>query len=477
MKRPRQARILIADDEPLYLQTTGELLRNEGYHCTCVSDANAAIQALQNEPFDLLLSDLSMPGNMKLELLKESRSKHAHVPLIVITGVPSLPTAIESIRLGIADYLLKPVKLEDLLGSVQRALRQAEISAPKTTTETSETSPPSAPNATDRINVESSAFAEIIGESKPMKDLTEIIQRVADSNANVLLTGESGTGKEVIAKAIHRLSARHAAPFQVIDCTAVPDSLFESVLFGHIKGSFTGAVKDQTGLLTEADKGTTFFDELGELPLGSQAKLLRAIQEQTFTPLGTSKPVTVDTRFICATNRSLANEVDAGRFRRDLYYRLAVIHIDIPTLRDRSEDIPLLANHFLKRLRPPESNIEGFSKEALERLQSYPWPGNIRELRNVVERALALVRTSTIEVSDLPQTLRNDLPTPLSAIQDLTEISRDEAMESAEHEYLIKLITKHAGNISQSARQAGLSRQGLDKLLKRHKIRAAEFRP
>lgn len=455
-------RILIADDEPLYRSTTAELLRDEGYECVCVECANDAIGVLREHSFDLILSDLNMPGNLKLELLKEGRTKYSHIPMIVVTGAPSIPSAIESVRLGIADYLLKPVKFDELLTAIERAIRQPTAGAAQT----------DAPASSADLRRH---YPEIIGESKPMIELLDIVDRVAASNTNVLITGESGTGKEVIAKAIHDHSPRAKNAFQVIDCTAIPESLFESVLFGHVKGSFTGAIQDQMGLLRHCDGGTAFFDELGELPAGSQAKLLRAIQEQTFTPVGESKPVQVDTRFVCATNRDLQAEVNAGRFRQDLFYRLAVIHIELAPLRERGDDILLIADFFLDRLRPKDSPIEGFSVETLDCFRRYRWPGNIRELRNVIERTIILARGTQIEVSDLPQQLRT-LEANSVDVTVLSEISRDEALDNADRTYLTAILKKHNGVIASAARQAGLSRQGLSKLLKRHEIEADDFR-
>ncbi|QEF97846.1 Transcriptional regulatory protein ZraR [Stieleria maiorica] len=455
-------RILIADDEPLYRDTTAELLRDEGYECICVEDANDAIEVLQGHPFDLILSDLNMPGNLKLELLKEGRTKYSHIPMIVVTGVPSVPSAIESVRLGIADYLLKPIKFEELLAAVHRAIRQP-TTLPRATT--------SASNVTDTRT----EYPEVIGRSQPMIELLDIVDRVATSNANILITGESGTGKEVIAKAIHDHSQRADHPIQIIDCTAVPESLFESVLFGHVKGSFTGAVKDQKGLLRNCDGGTAFFDELGELPQTSQAKLLRVIQEQTFTPVGESRPVQVDARFICATNRDLQKEVAAARFRQDLFYRLAVIHIELAPLRERGDDVVLLAKHFLNQLNSGRAEVTDLSTQTLECFRRYDWPGNIRELRNVMERAITLARGPKIEVDDLPRQLR-DGPCQSGPGAGLSEISRDEALDHADREYLAILLKKHDGVIASAARQAGLSRQGLSKLLKRHGIDADEYR-
>tara|TARA_R110002072_G_scaffold302799_1_gene488858 strand:- start:1636 stop:3027 length:1392 start_codon:yes stop_codon:yes gene_type:complete len=457
-------RILIADDEPLYRDTTAELLRDEGYECICVEDADDAIAVLREHSFDLILSDLNMPGNLKLELLKEGRTKYSHIPMIVVTGVPSIPSAIESVRLGIADYLLKPVKFDELLTAVERAINNPTV-------ETAQPEPPSSP-AQKRKD-----FPEIIGNSEPMLELLEIVDRVAASNTNVLITGESGTGKEVIAKAIHDRSPRASKAFQIIDCTAIPEALFESVLFGHVKGSFTGAIKDQQGLLRHCDGGTAFFDELGELPAASQAKLLRAIQEQTFTPVGESKSVKVDTRFVCATNRDLQAEVDAGRFRQDLFYRLAVINIELAPLRYRGDDVLQLADFFLQQLRPEDSGISGFSEETIDCFRRYRWPGNIRELRNVIERTITLARGTQIDVSDLPPQLRSrDRSNGPSDVMSLSEISRDEALDHADRKYLAVLLQKHGGVIASAARQAGLSRQGLNKLLNRHDISADKFR-
>jgi DNA-binding NtrC family response regulator len=376
------ARILIADDEPLFLKTTGELLTKAGYECRCVADAPAALALLARERFDLILSDLNMPGNLRLELLCEGRSKWPDVPLIVITGVPSLPTAIESLRLGIADYLLKPVSYRDLLSAIRRTLGDPG--------EPSLGSPPDGGLPREPA----SRFPEIVGDCAQLREVGEVIERISRIDTNLLITGESGTGKEIVARTIHRHSRRAARRFQVIDCTTIPESLFESVLFGHAQGSFTGALRDEPGLLRQVDGGTAFFDEIGELPLSLQAKLLRVVQDQTFTPVGKHDAVRLDVRFICATNRDLEFEVNAGRFRRDLFYRLAVLHLELPPLRDRGEDVQLLADHFLTVLRATNPRVSALADEVRTCFRRYPWPGNIRELRNVIERALALARTT-----------------------------------------------------------------------------------
>jgi two-component system response regulator AtoC len=456
-------RILVADDEPLFLKTTAALLRKEGFDCTCAPNGTVALDALSKQSFDLVLSDLNMPGNLKLELLREGRSKWPEIPLIVVTGAPSLPTAIESVRLGITDYLLKPVKFDDLLSSVRRALahrthhRQHKQGAMETS--------------------HARTFPEIVGESPPMQELFEIMDRLADSDTNVLITGESGTGKEVVASAIHRKSRRGKAEFQVIDCTAIPDTLFESILFGHAKGSFTGAVKDQAGLLSASDGGTAFFDEIGELPTPLQAKLLRLIQEQTFTPVGKTEQIRVDTRFICATNRDLELEVNAGRFRRDLFYRLAVIHIELPALRDRGADLVLLARHFLHQLQKGEHRIKDFSDDAMALLRRHTWPGNIRELRNAVERGIAMARGDLISPADLPPSIQRSAPDGrVPAETKMLGATRADALDDAERDYLVSLLREKFGNVAQSARHAGMSRQGLHKLLKKYGLNASDYR-
>jgi len=485
-------RILIADDEPLYCQTTGELLRKAGFECVCVSNGNDAISALNDQSFDLVLSDLNMPGNFKMELLKEHSRQRPATPLIVITGVPSLPTAIESIRLGIADYLLKPVKFDDLLISVRAAIEKSQRQRQGVIPLAADDDPSSPP--------ETSLIGEstvMIGQSPPMLELFEVIRRVAQSDSSILITGENGTGKEEVAHAIHRLSHRVAGSFQVIDCTAIPESLFESTLFGHKKGAFTGAVSDQAGLLSKCHEGTAFLDELGELPLTLQAKLLRAVQQQTFTPVGSDLSLAVDTRFICATNRDLQLEVREARFRQDLFYRLAVIPVHVPPLRERGEDIILLAKHFLQSLGQDRKRVTRFDSNAVKWLMQYDWPGNIRELRNVIERAIVLATDSCITareltgvidglgMSSLGQSLQASPESEngsMSALHDPragggdTNLSRDEAVRIAERDYLLGLLESLKGNVSEAARQAGISRQGLHKLLRAHDIDAKQFR-
>jgi two-component system, NtrC family, response regulator AtoC len=462
MPEDHRARILIADDEPLYLRTTTSLLRKEGYECVAAPDGKSALEALASQPFDLVLSDLNMPGNQNLELLQQHRERWPETPLIVVTGAPSLPTAIESLRLGIADYLLKPVRFQDLRNSIERAISRARRRP-------ADASPGQSAPAGGH-------FSEIIGQSAAMQDVLGILGKVAQSDANVLFTGESGTGKEVVARAIHQHGPRAERTFQVVDCTAIPESLFESVLFGHAKGSFTGAVKDQDGLLSQADRGTVFFDEIGELPLPLQSKLLRLVQEQTFTPVGKSKPVQLDARFLCATNRDLELEVNAGRFRRDLFYRLAVIHLELPPLREREGDVLLLARYFLERLQPRGLRVQDFSDAATQLLLNYSWPGNIRELRNAVERGIALASADCIEPVDLPKSLSASENRPMSTSPAGLSNPDGLSLQEAELSYLKSILTANRGNVSRAAAQAGMTRQGLHKRLKKAGLDARDYR-
>lgn len=458
MTPPAQGRILLADDEPLYLNTTAELLRRAGFECETAVDAESALAILSQGQTDLLIVDLNMPGNLDLELLNVGRRDFPQVPMIVATGAPSLRSAIDSVRLRIADYLLKPLKFEDLVASIRRALaaREQSRAAPK-----------------------SGVVAEplLLGDSPPMREIMELIQRAAVTDANVLITGESGTGKELVAQALHRASPRQRGRFVTIDCTAIPESLFESVLFGHAKGAFTGATADQPGLLKGADGGTVFLDEIGELPLTSQAKLLRLIQHSTFIPVGQTTPLSIDVRFIAATNRDLVKEVGRERFRRDLFYRLAVVPIHLPPLRARGDDVAILARHFLRQFRGGGGpQTAEFSAEAIQSLRNYDWPGNVRELANVVERVAAFSSGRTIERDDLPQAFRETGQAAPARERHARSLSRGRMLTQVDRGYLEEQLRNHQGNVSLAASAAGLSRQGLYKLLRKHGINPQEFR-
>ena len=420
-----------------------------------------------------MIVDLNMPGNLDLELLNAGRRDYPDVPIIVVTGAPSLRSAIDSVRLRIADYLLKPVKFEDLVSSVRRTLTgrifgDRGLPFPRS-------------QIADGLSLASEAVPieqRLLGESQPLRDLLDLVRRAAPSDASVLITGESGTGKELVAQALHYASGRKSAPFVTIDCTAIPESLFESVLFGHAKGAFTGALADQPGLLKGATGGTVFLDEIGELPSSSQSKLLRLIQHSTFTPVGQANPVSIDVRFVAATNRDLEDEVRRERFRLDLFYRLAVVPIVVPPLRNRAEDVVILARHFLHLFQASRGGVASeFSPDAIAYLRNYPWPGNIRELRNVVERAVTLARGPMIERDDLPAALiRGAGNSTRHETTGRLPSCRTQTLDQADREYLVELLRTSGGNISQAAVAAGVTRQGLYKLLQKYGITPAEFR-
>lgn len=452
--------ILLVDDEPLFGKTMATLLKQNGFEVTLCETGDAGLAQLAQQHFHLVIADLNMPGNMELEFLIATRAKYPNTPLIVLTGRPTLPSAIESVRLGIHDYLLKPIELQDLLHSIERALPVASSSP-----------------------VEHAAFDSILGKSDAIQALKELALRVACSNANVLIAGESGTGKEILARAIHASSPRAAAPLITIDCSAIPENLLESMLFGHVKGAFTGATHDRSGLLVSADKGTVFLDEIGELPLSLQAKLLRVIQFGTFLPIGGNVEVKVNVRVLSATNRQLSEETLRGRFRQDLYYRLAVLELTVPPLRQRVADIPIIANSILQRIAERDClSVKKLSDGALAALQTYHWPGNVRELNNVMERCACLSASAVIAASDLPHeittpsSVANPLDTSTSSNANAQSTTREKRMEAVDREYIDELLRRHKGNVSRAAHEARLTRQGLHKAMIRLGLNAQDYR-
>jgi len=455
---PTKHSILIADDEPLFGKTTAELLRKAGFEVTWVENGEMALAALNNQRFAIAVVDLNMPGNMSLELLVECRRSFPSMPLVVLTGRPTLPSAIESVRLGIHDYLLKPIEIDDLVHSLRRALPGD--------------GPADAPPAADGI----------LGAAPAMTHLKDMIRKTAQTSANVLIRGESGTGKELVARAIHRQSRRHAGPLVVIDCSALPEQLLESTLFGHVKGAFTGAAGPRTGLIKAADQGTAFFVEIGELPLLLQAKLLRVIQFGTFLPVGSSAEDRSDLRILAATNRDLAAEARAGRFTQDLFYRLAVLEIAVPPLRDRIEDLATLGNAFLSEIAAREGvEAKTLGPGAIRIFERYRWPGNVRELRNVMERLACLCDADVIEAADVPPLGTNDplldVTTPSSSHESSgLGKERDIRLQAADLDYLENLLKKHLGNVTSAAREAGLTRQGLHECLKRAGLDPSTYR-
>ncbi len=384
-----KAHVLVVDDERSIRDSLKTVLQEEGYQAKTASDGKEALNLLHQEDFDILITDLKMPEMDGLELTKKCLQAYPKTAVMIITAYGSLDSAIQALRLGAQDYILKPFDFDDVLLKVQRIIRQKEILLE---------------NKLLRREIHGRYdFSNIIGQSPQMQKVFNLIRKVAKTKGNVLITGKSGTGKELVARAIHFNSDRANKPFVPINCGAIVGTLMESEFFGHKKGSFTGAIQDKDGYFKMADGGTLFLDEVGDIPLPLQVKLLRAIEEGTIMPVGATEPIEVDVRIIAATNRDLLKDMEEGRFREDLYYRLNVVEIKLPSLNERREDIPLLVDHFIKKYNKElKRNILGTDNETMRILMNYPYKGGIRELENVIERALILCEGEYITKQDLP---------------------------------------------------------------------------
>jgi len=389
---PTRARILVVDDEQSMQEFLEIFLRREGYDVVTAGNVDAAIAHLEADEVDLLITDMQMPGKSGLDLILAAREISPETIAIVVTAFGTTDSAIAAMKEGAYDYLTKPFKVDELRIVIDKALEKKVLAVE---------------NRRLRKELRSQVRdRNIIGHSRPMQDVFELIAQVAETKTNVLIYGESGTGKELVARAIHEQGDRHDEPFIALNCGAIPENLLESELFGHAKGSFTGAVQNKEGLFEAASAGTLFLDEIAELSPALQVKLLRALQEKTIRRVGDTVDRKVDVRIVSATNRRLEEEVAAGRFREDLYYRLNVIQLTLPPLRDRIEDVPLLVQHFIRRYADElGKHVEGMDAETYEVLSRYPFPGNVRELENLVERAVALSRGSTIGIDLLPATV------------------------------------------------------------------------
>jgi DNA-binding NtrC family response regulator len=384
-----RGRILIVDDEANARAALSEILREEGYETETAADGFKALGKLGSFSPDLILTDLKMPGLDGLGLLKEARAASPSTVLVVMTAFGTIDSAVEAIKLGAENYLTKPLEPGGLIAVVERAMEKARLMA-------------EAAVLRERLR-ERNAFGHIVGEHPSMKAMLETVAQVAPSRSSVLIVGESGTGKELVAAALHRASTRAQQPLVRLNCAALSESLLESELFGHERGAFTGAVGRREGRFKQADGGTLFLDEVGEIPAATQVKLLRFLQEREFERVGGNETLKVDVRVVAATNVDLEDRVRRGQFREDLFYRLNVIRIDLPPLRDRRTDVPQLAGFFLRRYAQENGKrIGGFSDEAMQRLVAWPWPGNVRELEHAVERAVVLCRSERIEVEQLP---------------------------------------------------------------------------
>ncbi|MDY0046695.1 MAG: sigma 54-interacting transcriptional regulator [Thauera propionica] len=449
---PAQSRpqLLLIDDDPDLLRLLSMRLKANGYRVSTAASVEAARGLLGIERFDLVLSDVRLPDGDGLALFEEIRQQHPALPVILLTAHGTIPDAVEATSRGVAGYLTKPFDSQALLSTLSQTLQRT---AP---------TPGTGPKADEEWR------AELISHSTRMHALLDEARLIAASDASVLIRGDSGTGKELLARAIHRASPRAAAPFVAINCGAIPEPLLESELFGHVRGAFTGATHHHAGLLQAAHGGTLFLDEIGDMPLALQVKLLRVLQERAVRPVGATRAEPVDLRIISATHRDLDAALTEGQFREDLYYRINVVSLELPTLAERREDIPLLAEHFLRRLAIKYAkDLSGFAPDALEALATAQWPGNVRQLHNVVEQVCALATTQLIPRTLVERALR---------VKSIEALGYAEAKRRFERNYLIQLLKLTAGNVSDAARLAERNRTEFYRLLQRHGLTPDLFR-
>jgi len=443
------ARILIIDDEPAIRTTLSSILEDEGHRTALCESGEEGIAQFARDEFDLVLLDLWLPGIDGLMVLERIRTAGS-TPVIMISGHGSVDSAVRATRLGAYDFLEKPLSLERVLLTVNHALSDRHLRE-------------QVRDLRRHLTLEEI----LIGESEVMARLEQQIRSAAPSSSRVLITGENGSGKEIVARTLHRLSLRAEQPFVDVNCAAIPEELIESELFGHRKGAFTGAIDDRKGKFELADGGTLFLDEVGDMSLKTQAKVLRVLQEQTFQRVGGQQTIKVDVRVIAATNKNLETEIANGNFRSDLYYRLAVIPIEVPPLRARGSDIVLLAEHFLRRFAAETGQRKKkLSAGAAAKLRAYSWPGNVRELRNVIERLAILLPSETIEVEDIQLGTRVETPEDIPST-----LSLKEARDEFEKRYILGRLRDFAGNVSRTADALGVERSNLYRKLHAYGIR------
>lgn len=450
----RPARILILDDERDAAELLGMAIEGAGHEAVVTTRAAAALKEVDEGAFDAVVTDLQLDELDGIEVCAQILAKNPKLPVIVVTGHATLETAVAAMRAGAHDFVTKPVDVDLLLLTLQRAIRHHRLHT-----------------EVDRLQHElrestGSRFSRLVGRSSAIRKVFDVVDRIATTDATVLITGESGTGKELVARAVHERSNRAEGPFVAINCAAVPAQLLESELFGHVKGAFTDARTSRKGLFLEASGGTLFLDEIGEMPLEMQVKLLRALQERIVRPVGGSDEIAFDARVITATNRNLESEVNAGRFREDLYYRVNVVGIAVPPLRERPGDVPLLSQHFVERHAERfTKDIRGLDPAALEKLVAYEWPGNVRELENCMERAVAMTRGDRVTLDDLPERVRSFRPEHLVVVPD--DVDQLASLEELERRYIFHVLKLVEGNKSQAARILGLDRRTLYRKLER----------
>lgn len=446
-------RILIVDDEQSMCDFMEIMLTKEGYQVETTVSGSEAIQKTATDKYDLIIADLMMPEMSGLELLKKVKKGRPNQDFIVMTAFASVDTAIEAIREGAFDYISKPFKVDEIKLVIEKSINRKKLKKEN--------------ELLKQQLKHDFSFDNFIGQSEEIINLKKLATKVSATDSTVLIRGESGTGKDLIAKAIHAASHRASGPFVTINCAALPENLLESELFGYKKGAFTGAIKDKDGLFRVADGGTFFLDEVGNTSPAIQVKLLRVLEDKTITPVGDTRPVEVDVRLIAATNADLEEEVKVGRFRSDLFYRLNVIPVHIPSLRERSEDIPILANHFIAKYCLRNSvDVKSLSDEAMKVLYKYDWPGNVRELENCIERAVLFSRGETIEVSDFPAKIIEGKPKTIIS----EKTPETPTLESIEKAYIYYVMQQAKGKKSRAARLLGIDSSTLYRKLERYKL-------
>jgi DNA-binding NtrC family response regulator len=454
-----KARILLAEDEKNQRDLLDGFLKKEGFSVDAVANGREALQKLEGDLFDIVLIDYKMPELDGLQTLKEIRRRYVDLPVVMMTAFGTVETAVASMKEGALDYLTKPIDLEELLFILQKVIERVGLIRENRELKA-------------RLQ-ERYTFANIVYGSPKMEEVMGLVARVASSQATILVLGESGTGKELIANAIHYASPRSGKPLIKVNCSAIPETLLESELFGYEKGAFTGAVQRRVGRFEEANGGTLFLDEIGDLPPGIQVKLLRILQEKEFQRLGSNLNLRTDVRVITATHRNLEEAMRKGLFREDLYYRLNVISIHLPPLRERREDIPLLVDHFLKKYsKVNQKSILDISKEARALLLRYPYPGNVRELENIIERAVVLCRGEVITTQDLPYHFQEGKSEPSESLR--RDSSLPESLEEIEKDLILKALRQYQWVQTKAAESLGISERVLRYKIKKYKIRSGE---
>jgi DNA-binding NtrC family response regulator len=457
------SRILVVDDEMSVCKSVKKILEKSGHRVDMIQRGQDALDMVARDRYDVMVVDLKMPGMDGIEVLKNIREKHPEILVLIITGFATVDSAVEAMKLGAFDYIAKPFSPDELSIIVDRALKTRRLEDE---------------NYILKKRLKGDKFPGIIGSSRKMLAVFDMIEKVAPTSATVLITGESGTGKELIARAIHNLSKRSEKRFVAVDCGAFSAELLKSELFGHIKGSFTGAVTTKKGLLEIANGGTIFFDEIANMDLEIQGKILRVLQEREYVPLGGTEPQKVNVRVISATNRNIKKMVEEGLFREDLFYRIYVVPVHIPPLRERREDIPALVYFFLERYSPAKKEHAGISADAIKRLMEFDWPGNIRQLENTIQRSLILSEGNRIEAEHLPiasgsveGSLSPSIPENREELKKARKQLREEAVERVEKSFVIQALNRNGWNITKAARSVGMQRTNFHALMRKHRIR------